>query len=224
MGHDIEIREGGSSGYVQTETNICGNWWRFRNYFHIDTIHGHPGRLVARRLREALAQLAKDGFTPNANMRVDDGGNSKDPSVAAWQDPDYKKDQKCMFAHHLQNFLALAEKYPDGYWYSDQVWYSEPLYGVEPTLGSDDSDDESDESSDDQTGDAAADAVVVDDPPPGITGLRTKDGMVYPFRHPVRGNMTVNTFGDAMEVYRVMVETDNPLAQSLHDLAFKLPF
>jgi hypothetical protein len=202
MGHDIDILEGGPKGYTLTETNISFNWSKFSEYFHIRDIQGHPGRLVAKHLHEVLYKLAKDGYEPNANMRVDGWGQAIDKSaVNAWDDPDYKKDLMCMFAYHIKSFLTLAERHPNGYWYSDQVSGGSPLYDVEPKLGSDDSDNESDDSPSD-----------------------TADNLpVTAFRHPIRGIMMIRTYSDAMEVYRVMTEKNDPRAKWWHDLAFTLP-
>lgn len=143
MGHDIDICFNGPNGDILASTYLSFNWTRFKTYFHISQINGHSSELVVRRLQEALDQLEKDGFVPNAQMRVDAwgsfiGDHKKNPlsddRINTFFDPDYDKDLKCMFAHHLKTFLTIAEEYPEGYWYSDQIKYGQSLYGVEPKL------------------------------------------------------------------------------------------
>ncbi len=132
MGHDIEIRDRGPNGHVLQCTYISFNWSMYKKYFYIGNIHGHSGRLAAQYIQKALEELAKNGFIPNVNMRVNNWGHTKDKN--AWKDLNYERDRLCMFADHLRRFLAFAEEYPDGYWYSDQIWKGVTMYGIEPKL------------------------------------------------------------------------------------------
>lgn len=141
-------------GRVVAYTGITFNWSCFSDTFHINMIHGHRGdEGVIRRLQEALDQLKGMGYEPNVGMAVDSWGNPKVEPVgwngcewtatqklrSDWME-DHATDRYCMFAYHIKNFLYIAKRHPEAYWYSDQVWGVQPLYEYEGVELADDID------------------------------------------------------------------------------------
>lgn len=161
MGHDIEIREGGEDGEILTKTYISFNWSGF-NDFHISHICGHPGRIIAKYLREILDRMKEDEVLSESDIRVNGYGclkheyyeyvtekypeevakynakfNSKydNPSNIggiSYHIPEFQRDISSKFNQILSYFLQIAEEYPNGYWFSDQTCGSKRLYGHAP--------------------------------------------------------------------------------------------
>jgi hypothetical protein len=245
MGHDIKIREGGPNGYVIAETSITGNFSNHKPSIH--QLHGHSGKVIAPFLKRELEKLAKAGIKPRiegldgwgqyshqsyllqfAKKRVHEqdgwnGAKKGDEFTASWSDYEDKVPEivhaiNCMHAYHMQRFLDLAEKYPDGYWYSDQVWAVTPLDGDEgiPMVESDDEDEEEDKKEEPPKEEPAKPGFVIPMEKvsllQGLYGIRQGDGVVYCYQHPIDGNKTICTAEDAMEAAKVAVSNKDQRA------------
>ena len=89
-----------------------------------------------------------------------------------------------MFASHLTNFLELACKHPDAYWYSDNLFKFNKLDGVKGI---------SEEAPTPRNG-------VVKNVPEGLTGICQGNGYDVIVRHPIRGGLRIETYADAMDM------------------------
>jgi len=228
MGHDIDIRDG-PKGRVIDQLYISGNWSSFPHW-SIHDAHGHPGSLIARSLQEALDKYAAEGVKPNFDMGLDGWGQYLAGSTLAegaigssYDDretrPEVEHAMRCMHAGHIDRFLEVAKKNPQGYWYSDQVWKFTPLYGhvgVDP----DDSDDpENEEHETPLYAIPHAKAVNLQ----GLYGIKTGNGVVYSYKHSVKGFVNIKTRDDAMDAAREASNNDDERAISWTMLALMLP-
>jgi len=235
MGHDIEIRSGGPKGYVLETLYISGNWSSFEHW-KIHYAHGHPGSLIAKSLQEALDHYRDEGVIPNMYMGLDGWGQykrgtelEKGAMKSSWEDrssrPEVDHALKSMHAGHIQRFLKVAKDYPDGYWYSDQCWSVVPLYGED---GKEDVSDEEVVSDDEvvQNNEETPPYAIPLDKVSSVTGLygiKTGNGVIYSFIHPIKGHMDVKTRDDAMDAARQAAMNDDERAVSWTCLAMLLP-
>jgi hypothetical protein len=242
MGHDIEIRRGGPKGHVIEKLYISGNWSRF-DHWRIHYAHGHPGKLIAQSLQEALDKYGDEDVFPNMYMGLDGWGQYKRGSDleegainSSWEDRDSRPEVdhalKCMHAGHILRFLKVAKDYPNGYWYSDQVWSVTPLYGQDGKEDISDDEDSSDEEvvqnyqgREDVNEETPSYAIPFDSASSlnGLYGIKTGNGVVYSFIHPIKGHMTVKTRDDAMDSARQAADNDDSRAVSWTMLALLLP-
>ncbi len=239
MGHDICIK---LAECTARTTYITGNFSRFNPRIH--QLHGHPGKVIAPFLERKLARLRKRGIVPNSDLGVDGWGQyikdspllqfakkrahveqKGEPFTNSWAD--YEDGVKevmhavqCMHAYHMDRFLQLAREYPEAYWYSDQVWSIEILDG---DVG------KPDEESDDESED---DPVPIIKTEPGFVvpmdkvhllqglyGIKSDDGVVYSYMHPLNGVKTIQTWEDAMDAARNAVTKGDERAISWTILA-----
>ena len=244
MGHDIDIKLG---GYIVCSTYITGNFSNFNPRIH--QLHGHPGKVIASFLERKLARLQNRGIVPDNNLGVDGwGGYIKDSPllqfakervrkndgifgekkgetfVNSWAD--YEDGVKevvyaiqCMHFYHMDRFLQLARKYPEAYWYSDQVSNVQILDG---DIGK--PDDKSDDSEDDPAPiikETLGYVVPIDTVYllQGLYGLKSGDGVIYSYMHPLDGVKTIQTPDDAMEAARIAVTNNDERAISWTILA-----
>jgi hypothetical protein len=102
------------------------------------------------------------------------------------------KNKASVFMHHLNRFRILTEKFPDAYWVTDYYYPKQINYEGK------------------------------------LLSLKTvphaeKSGnLVTYFRHPIKGQMKVSTFDDAMEIFGLMRAKGDSRAILWKDLAFKM--
>ena len=99
-----------------------------------------------------------------------------------------------VFIYHLKKLLLFVERYPNATFISDQVWVLEP------------DDNDTDYDTDDEHKDA----------------IKPTYSAAY-FQHPIKGQIKVDTFAKASEVFTYMSIIDDPQAQTWLNLAKLMP-
>ena len=167
-----------------------------------DDLFGRNGNDVAQRIRDTLKRLEDQGYQigePDLSQSGWGWGCSWDPVNKTTVKAPHEQ-RVSVFMFHLNSLLEIAEKYSDLYFLgSDTDNTPEEYYDYD--LGKFikwqygiDSDDESDENT-----------------------------PVTYFRHPIKGNMEVKTFDDAMEIFGIFRATgNNEIAERWKQLAFQM--
>ena len=112
MGHDIEI------GNIAV-TGVTSNF-NFSDYCTIHQWHGHKGSVVAKIIKRTLAKMDKNqikiGTRDHSNPSWPWGVNKDNSSMS-------DSNKLSVYRYYLENeYLKLAEKFPNEVWLSDQVW------------------------------------------------------------------------------------------------------
>ena len=138
MGHIIEIVNMITNETI-TDLYYTANWTK-DVCFQVDKwklpymFHGHYGELIAKKLLEILKEF--EDVEENDNI-LDGWGQFHEfisKQFQCRQDIWYRE----KFKKILKQFLEIAEKYPDYYWYSDQVWNISELDGESGSYRTDD--------------------------------------------------------------------------------------
>lgn len=208
MGHDIIIAncpnpptrscvEGCEcTHYREKESYMSFNFSKYDYYWHISNAHGHQGAVVEIQLTKAIAKLANEGVKP-CILSEEDG----------WTP------EKNVFMYHLTRLRKIAVDYPDSTWLSDQCWSRRP----DPNDPEPDNDHEPDNEPD--TSDVGMRGEYVNDE------VKLPASQCVYFRHPIKGNMLIDDFASASEVFTYMTLRDDArapqwleLAKSMHDV------
>lgn len=176
-------------------TRISINWSSFSDIFHIGDICGHSGKNgVIKKLKEAIATLNGLGIISENEIKVDGYGNL--PHGIILSNYELYLHRRSMFTSILMNFLQIAENNPEGYWYSDQAGIAKKLY--------------------DHIGIRQCDLDFPDEPAP--------NGPVTNYRHPIKGNMKIDSYATAMEIHLLTLKDgDHNRANMWYDLAHQMP-
>lgn len=198
MGHDIDVKECPSPYNPETcRDGLCNH--KIVDSAYISFNFSHFGEYYW-----SIHKL--HGHTGRHGLKRLRAADKKlgDEKVKA----EFKKDEngwtntKNVFRVHVQRFIELCERHPKCRFYSDQVYDG-------PETDESDVEDSSEDGSDNGDEDS---------------GEESDDGWYVSYRHPLKGNMRVDTFEKASEIYTretldgVSVER----AQAWLDLAKKL--
>ena len=197
MGYGVELI-GDNNEVVATEY-FSYNWNMYKDcakYFNVKQLCGHSGEKgVIEHLESVLNELDQKSEA----IKVNGWGNPLKGTILS--EEELESEQLRMFATHIQRFLETAKKFPDAHWYIDDYEISEKLNGhcgVErkdlPGYCSDDSNDDSND----------------DDQP-----------IAY-YRHPIKGNICVDSFEKAMEIYILQLKEKDKRAPGWYKLALQM--
>ena len=111
-----------------------------------------------------------------------------------------------VFMYHLERLLSFVERYPNATFLSDQLWILEP----------DDNDTDNDTDEDNKNhGENSSDNEHED-------AIKPTYSAAY-FQHPIKGQIKVDTFAKASEVFTYMSIINDPQAQTWLNWAKLMP-